>query len=65
MLVGNVAVTLNVQLAFNYLARALFGTPTANLRKGGVYALVMSRLRSRRCPRRACRQSDTDVRALL
>ncbi|MGP0037559.1 MAG: YoaK family protein [Solirubrobacteraceae bacterium] len=41
MLVGNVAVTLNVQLAFNYLARALFGTPTANLRKGGVYALVM------------------------
>ena len=32
---------VNVQLAFNYLARALFGTPTANLRKGGVYALVM------------------------
>jgi uncharacterized membrane protein YoaK (UPF0700 family) len=41
MLVGNVAVTLNVQLAFNFFARALFGQRAENLRKGGLYALVL------------------------
>ena len=62
MLVGNVAVTLNVQLAFNYLARALFGTPRKpaerrRLRTGD------ARLRSRRCARRLA-ANHTDVRAL-
>jgi uncharacterized membrane protein YoaK (UPF0700 family) len=41
MVVSNVAVTLNVQLAFNFLTRALLRDRRANLLRSGVYTLVL------------------------
>lgn len=41
MLYGNVAVTMVVQMAFNYLTQSLFRAPWSNLSNSGLYFMVL------------------------